>query len=434
MGSFPHLIDPFTLQPISFLGKRHPANFSQWAFRLVPSRSTSCMQMDLLRWYGRCRRDLPWRRTRDPYRIWVSEILLQQTRVETARIRYEAFFARFPTLARLAEAPLDEVLAAWQGLGYYSRARNLHRAARHVANELGGRIPDDLKALESLPGIGPYTARAIASIAFHKDAAALDGNVARVLCRLFALPLTSSSPTDRVRLQQLADRLLPKGKASSFNQAMMDLGALVCTPRSPKCATCPVARHCRSFRKGLASLYPVSKPKAPLSIRRRLMAAVFHRGAVLLQKRHPEGLLAGLWELPARTVEKAEAESHAWESLKRDLSQIVEISPSPGTRLLGIEHRYTHFRERISIVICTARPLRRPSSLRTWELPLRWVHRKKLFRYGLTGVTVKALRALAAQGFLENAGSPGPGQSEPVPALPNGKRSLHNPCYRKVKA
>ncbi len=394
------------------------------------------MQADLLRWYGRCRRDLPWRRTRDPYRIWVSEILLQQTRVETARTRYEAFFARFPTLASLAEASLDEVLAAWQGLGYYGRARNLHRAARQIVNEMGGRIPDDVQALERLPGIGPYTARAIASIAFHKDAAVLDGNVSRVLCRLFALSADPSSPADRLRLQRLADRLLPEGKASSFNQALMDLGAVVCTPRSPKCERCPLARYCVSFRKGCTSLYPVRKARTPLPVRRRLMAAVLHRGAVLLQKRHPEGLLAGLWELPACTVEKGETDSGAWEKLKRTLSRIAEISPAPGTHSLCIEHGYTHFLERISVVVCTARPLRRPSGLRTGELPLRWIHPNVLTRYALTGATVKALRALAAQGTWEHAGTSrsGPTRPDPVRAIPDRKRKHQSPSYRKAKA
>lgn len=402
----------------------------------MPYRSTSCMQMDLLQWYGRCRRDLPWRRTRDPYRIWVSEILLQQTRVETARTRYEDFFARFPTLASLAEASLDEVLAAWQGLGYYGRATNLHRAARHVVNELGGKIPDDVHALERLPGIGPYTARAIASIAFHKDAAVLDGNVARVLCRLFALSRDPSSQADRVRLQRLADRLLPKGKASSFNQALMDLGAVLCTPRSPKCERCPLVRYCRSFRKGLTTLYPVRKVRPPLPVRHRLMAAVFHRGALLLQKRPPEGLLARLWELPAHTIEKGETDSDAWEKLEKALSHIAEISRAPGRNSFRIEHGYTHFLERISVLVCTARPLLRPSSLQTGELLLRWIHPKRLGRYPLTGATVKALRALAAQRVLDGAGVSGSGPTERQFGCIIQKRKGEHPslAHRKVQA
>jgi A/G-specific adenine glycosylase len=363
----------------------------------VPLGSRPSIQTNLLRWYNRYRRDLPWRRTRDPYRIWVAEILLQQTRVETARLRYQAFLERFPTLDSLAKASLDEVLAAWQGLGYYSRARNLHRAAQKVVNELDGKIPDDVRALERLPGIGPYTARAIASIAFHKNAAVLDGNVARVLCRVFCLPWDPNLPADRARLQRLADRLLPKGKASPFNQALMDLGAVLCLPRSPKCGRCPVARYCRSYRKGRTSLYPVRRTRPPLPIRRRVMAAVIHRGALLLQKRQADGLLGGLWELPAQPLKEDETESSAWEKLKAALSQIVEISPVPHTSPLRLDHGYTHFFERISVVVCTARPIQRPSSLRTGELLLKWAHRNSLARYALTGVTVKALRAIESR-------------------------------------
>lgn len=392
----------------------------------MPLRSRPSIQADLLLWYNRCRRDLPWRRTRDPYRIWVAEILLQQTRVETVRPRYQAFLDRFPTLNSLAEASLDEVLAAWQGLGYYSRARNLHRAARKVVNELGGKIPDDVQILERLPGIGPYTARAIASIAFHKNVAVLDGNVARVLCRLFCLSSDPSLPAGRNRLQTLADRLLPEGKASFFNQALMDLGAVLCLPRSPKCGRCPVAHDCRSYQKGRISLYPVRKPRPPLPIRRRVMAALIHRGALLLQKRQPEGLLGGLWELPARTVEKGETEPCAWERLKEALSRIVEISPVSGTNPICIEHGYTHFLERISVVICAARPIQRPSRLRTGELLLKWIHRNSISRYGLTGVTVKALRAMESQEMHIRPGTRAAQSNryerKPLGSVPNPKR------------
>lgn len=339
-------------------------------------------------------------------------------------------------MVSLAEAPVDEVLAAWQGLGYYGRARNLHRAARRVVRELGGRIPDDVETLESLPGIGPYTARAIASIAFHKNAAVVDGNVARVLCRLFALPWDPSSPADRNRLQQLADRLLPDGQASSFNQALMDLGALLCIPRSPRCALCPVARYCRSFRKDKTALYPLRRTRLPLPIRHRLMAAILHRGSLLLQKRGSKGLLAGLWELPARTVETDENESRAWKTLKGALSQIVEISPAPGIPPVRIEHGYTHFLERVSVVVCTARPLRRPSNRRTGERRLRWIHPKVLTRYALTGVTVKALRALAAHGVLpyQKVSLSGPNHPEPPCHVRNRKQKHSTPRNWKGKA
>ena len=211
-----------------------------------PTEDLAVIGQRLLDWYERHRRDLPWRRTRDPYAIWVAEIMLQQTRVETVLAYFERFMARFPTLADLAMAPLDDVLKAWEGLGYYARARDLHRAARQVMARDHNEMPRTPEALRDLPGVGRYTAAAVASIAFGYDAVALDGNLRRVLCRLFAIDDDPGRPKTQRALERLAELMLPPGRAGDFNQALMDLGARYCTARSPKCSICPVRPACHT--------------------------------------------------------------------------------------------------------------------------------------------------------------------------------------------
>ncbi len=250
---------------------------------------------DLLRWYEACRRDLPWRRTRDPYAIWVSEVMLQQTRVDTVVPYYERFLARFPTAEALAEAPEDDVLALWSGLGYYRRARLLHAGAREVARL--GDVPRDREALLSVPGIGRYTAGAVASIAFGEPVGLVDGNVARVLARLFVIEEDMRKAGMR-RAQQLADEIVARPDPGAWNQALMELGATVCTPLKPACDRCPVATSCGAHALGRAAELPVlgakKKPEA-----RRVQSLVATRGdAVLLLRRKRDRLFGGLWEPP----------------------------------------------------------------------------------------------------------------------------------------
>lgn len=257
----------------------------------------------LLQWYRREKRDLPWRRSRDPYHIWVSEIMLQQTRVETVIPYFERFLARFPTVADLAEAPEADVLKAWEGLGYYSRARNLQAAARQVVDRHGGTVPDDKSAVFALKGVGPYTAGAILSIAFNQPEPAVDGNVMRVLSRFYNLDADIARPATRVTLERLAKSLIPEGAASDFNQALMELGALVCIPRSPSCSSCPVMARCAGRLEGREHELPVkSKAKPPKPVHRLavLVAATdpAMAGSVLVRQRPDEGLLARMWELP----------------------------------------------------------------------------------------------------------------------------------------
>jgi A/G-specific adenine glycosylase len=252
----------------------------------------------LLRWFDRHRRDLPWRRTRDPYGIWLSEVMLQQTRVEVVLPYYERFLSRFPTVEALAAAPLDEVLALWSGLGYYRRARQLHAAAQQIA-AAGAGFPRTLEGLRALPGIGDYTAAAVASIAFGVAAPVLDGNVERVLARRLALEESPKGSAARRRLLAAAAALLDPERPGDSNQALMELGATLCTPRRPKCLLCPVSEGCRATAESDPELYPAARVKRETE-KRRMVAVVVERPSGVLLFRRPDHseLLAGTWELP----------------------------------------------------------------------------------------------------------------------------------------
>lgn len=272
-------------------------------------------QQALLKWYGEKKRPLPWRQDHDPYKIWVSEVMLQQTRVDTVIPYYEKFIDRYPTLNDLARADEADVLKLWEGLGYYSRARNLLAGVREVAARYGGQVPDEKEAILSIKGIGPYTAGAILSIAYGKPVPAVDGNVLRVMARLFAVREDIAKAATKKRIEALVERLIPAGDASSFNQGLMELGSLVCLPRSPACAHCPVQRFCRAYREGRPEAFPVKTPKSrPRPV--GLAAAVLWRDdQVLIRQRPQDGLLARLWEFP--TVEWNGAFDR-WQTLSRD--------------------------------------------------------------------------------------------------------------------
>lgn len=265
----------------------------------------------LLLWYRRQKRDLPWRMNRDPYRIWVSEIMLQQTRVDTVIPYFENFMRKFPTVQALAEAPEEEVLKCWEGLGYYSRARNLQTGAREVCERYGGIIPDDKASVAALKGIGPYTSGAIMSIAFNRPEPAVDGNVMRVLSRYFCLEDDIAKASTRVKIEKLAVSLIPEGAAGDFNQALMELGALVCTPKSPSCLPCPVMEHCAARLAGRELELPVKTKAKPPRPELRVAAIVEgngqYAGKVLVRRRPDKGLLAGMWELPHVLVDKEHA-------------------------------------------------------------------------------------------------------------------------------
>ncbi|HJV45588.1 MAG TPA: A/G-specific adenine glycosylase [Bacillota bacterium] len=255
-------------------------------------------QHDLLYWFELNLRDLPWRRDRDPYKIWVSEVMLQQTRVDTVIPYFERFLDKFPTIKQLAMASEEEVLKQWEGLGYYSRARNLHAGVREVQENYGGQVPNSVKEISSIRGIGPYTAGAVLSIAYGIPEPAVDGNVMRVLSRILLITEDIAKAKTRKQIENMVRDLISRDNPSFFNQALMELGALICVPRSPKCDLCPVLKHCRAYRQDVQEELPIKgKGKPPREVKISAVCLI-HEGRFFIRKRPDTGLLAGLWELP----------------------------------------------------------------------------------------------------------------------------------------
>ncbi|MBB6673278.1 A/G-specific adenine glycosylase [Cohnella nanjingensis] len=299
----------------------------------------------LLGWYKVAKRDLPWRRSRDPYHIWISEIMLQQTRVDTVIPYFNRFVERFPTVADLAAAPEEDVLKAWEGLGYYSRARNLQAAAREVTERYGGRVPDDKAAVSGLKGVGPYTSGAIMSIAFNRPEPAVDGNVMRVLSRYFCIDEDIARPATRIGMEGLARKLIPEGEAADFNQALMELGAMICTPKSPSCLVCPVMEHCQGRQAGREEELPIKTKAKPPKPQYRLAALTLDAsGRVLVRQRPEQGLLARLWELPHAEIPDAEQ----WRSAEAAPALFEAAMAAEGLairaerHIADAEHIFTH--------------------------------------------------------------------------------------------
>jgi len=322
----------------------------------------------LLAWYDRHRRALPWRarsgETPDPYRVWLSEIMLQQTTVATVGPYFARFLERWPDVRSLARAPLDDVLHAWQGLGYYARARNLHACARDLAARLGGRFPEDEGDLRALPGIGAYTAAAIAAIAFDRPASALDGNGERVIARLHAVktPLPAAKP----ELRRLAARLVPASRPGDYAQALMDLGAAICTPVKPKCALCPWRGSCRARLAGIAASLPVRAAKKPKPRRHGVAFwTVRPDGAVWLRRRPERGLLGGMMEVP----------STSWRSRPWGEKEAVRSAPCRARWMLlpgAVRHGFTHFDLELSILAAVVKGRAKPGGPKInglWVLP-----------------------------------------------------------------
>jgi len=317
----------------------------------------------LLAWYDRHARVLPWRAPpgappADPYRVWLSEIMLQQTTVATVGPYFADFLARWPSVEALAAAPLDEVLTAWAGLGYYARARNLHRCARVVAGDLGGRFPDSEDRLVKLPGIGPYTAAAVAAIAFGRRAVVVDGNVERVVARLFQVetPLPAAKP----ELTRLAAGLTPAARAGDFAQAMMDLGATVCLPRGPRCPLCPLQQDCRAAAAGSAAELPRRRPKAAKPTRRAVAFWLAGpEGELLLRRRPEKGLLGGMMEVPSTPWRDG-----AWEP--REAAALVPLAGDWRTLPGVVRHTFTHFHFEVTVWAAQAAAAALPSGAGRW--------------------------------------------------------------------
>jgi A/G-specific adenine glycosylase len=295
----------------------------------------------LLEWYASNARLLPWRGHPDPYAIWVSEVMLQQTRVETVIPYFKSWMMRFPSIQSLAKASQQEVLSAWEGLGYYGRARHLHEAAHIVMTEYHGRLPQEAPLLRRLPGVGRYTAGAIASIAFGKDEPTLDGNIRRVIARYFNVSENAHSSVGEREMWRLAAEHLPKGQTGEYNQALMDLGAGLCAPKSPDCPHCPVETGCQARALGIQELRPVRLPRPEIPHFVVTAAVIDRDGGVLIARRPAEGLLGGMWEFPGgKQKEGEDLPTCLMRELREELGVEVKVNEQVGV----YRHAYTHFR------------------------------------------------------------------------------------------
>ena len=359
-----------------------------------PCRGNDCpaIRNALAAWYRRNARRLPWRQADDPYRVWLSEVMLQQTQVKTVLPYYERFTAAFPDVSRLAEADPQKVLKLWEGLGYYRRAHHLMAAARIIDRKHGGRLPDRRDAFRALPGVGDYIANAVMSIAFRQAYAVVDGNVKRVLARLWRLETPVNRPSSHNRFQTLADALLDTRNPARHNQAVMELGALVCKPRRPSCESCPVAAHCRARRHGAIDRYPLRDPRARIPEHALVAGMVYKRGKLLIVRRPDRGFLGGLWEFPGgRRLpgEKAEA------ACRRSIHEQTGLSVAVDEPVTRVKHAYTHFRIQLAVWACRWQSgrvrLKGPAAFR-------WVRRRELAAFPLPGAVKKALDCLSENG------------------------------------
>ncbi len=355
------------------------------------SRERAAFQRRLLRHFRATMRALPWRRRSTPYRVLVAEVMLQQTQVERVAQYFRRWMRRFPSIKALAAAPLDEVLKQWEGLGYYTRARNLRKAARLIVEKHHGRVPRRLETLQKLPGIGRYTAGAVLSIACNMSVPVLDGNVARVLCRVFAIRRDPTKADTKKLLWTLAEALIPDGDARDFNQALMEHGALVCTPQSPGCAECCVRALCNAYSRDLQKKLPV-KARRPKTIKHDIGVAVIReRGRYLIQQRPDGALLAGLWEFPG-------GKRHPGESIaaciRRELDEELGIEVEVGDKLCEVSHTYTHYRVTLHVHWC--RIVRgRPTPL--YAQQLRWARPADFTKYTFPAANLRIIKELAEE-------------------------------------
>lgn len=317
--------------------------------RLPPGHRTH-IEHSLLPWFRTHARSMPWRDHRTPYTIWVSETMLQQTRVETVIPYFQRWMRAFPTVEALAEADQEQVLKLWEGLGYYARARNLHDGARQVVAEFSGELPQDPRKLRSIKGIGPYTLAAIMSLAFAEPYAVLDGNVERVLTRLCAIDEDIRKSVVKDKLRRLAKRLLADHPPGEFNEAVMELGATICTPSAPQCGSCPLRTICRAGKSGTPQIYPYKSKKAPIPTI-EVGAGVVWKSAdtFLVARRNQKEMLGGLWEFPGGKLEEGETIP---ECIQRELEEELGIQVEVGPELMTVRHTYSHFHLRMAVHHC----------------------------------------------------------------------------------
>lgn len=354
---------------------------------------------NLLDWYQTHKRDLPWRRSKNPYYIWISEVMLQQTRVDTVIPYFHRFIDQFPTVEALATAPEENVLKAWEGLGYYSRARNLQTAVREVHERYDGIVPQNKEEISSLKGVGPYTSGAILSIAYNKPEPAVDGNVMRVLSRYFLIEEDIMKPATRTKMEKLARELILEGTASDFNQALMELGAMVCTPRSPHCLTCPVMAHCSAREAGMEEALPIKKKAKPPRPELRAVALIEgtgeNEGKWLIRQRPQEGLLARMWELPhvAWKSEGWNSDEDNRSELRQAIVDQEQISIQPTDWFMDTEHIFSHIVWKMKIYRAKLSNANRSSHGGEWiPFHYRWVGPEELDQYAFPNVFIRIMK------------------------------------------
>jgi A/G-specific adenine glycosylase len=349
----------------------------------MAAKNLSPIRQKLLRWYDRNKRDLPWRHTQDPYAIWLAETMLQQTQVKTVLPYYEKFLRAFPTVTALDRAPLENVLRAWSGLGYYRRAENLKKSARQIVRDHAGKLPQEFGALRRLAGVGDYTAGALMSIAFCRRYPAVDGNVRRVLGRVFAIDAIDNDK----QLQNTASRLVSRSRPGDFNQALMELGATLCAPTAPQCERCPLRTDCAATIHGNAERRTARRRRIEFKSVIWPLAIVRQRGKILLRRRAKGGLLARLWELPGGEI------VHSDTPLKMVREELRELAPAPKRRCsIGeIRHSITHRRIRALIYLFDY-PAR--AKLRLPSKQWRWIDRRRIQGQAISSMTAKAVRLL----------------------------------------
>jgi A/G-specific adenine glycosylase len=307
------------------------------------------LRKQLVKWYLANHRDLPWRRSKNAYRIWVSEVMLQQTQVNTVLSYYRQFLKTFPNIKKLAGADLQAILKAWEGMGYYARARNLHRAAKVVMQDHNGRIPDTWEAFRSLPGVGDYIAAAVLSMAFDQPHAVVDGNVKRVLARLYKIDAPVNQAGSQNRFKEAADKLLDSQQPGTFNQAVMELGALICKPRNPSCDACPLSPFCRAYKTNRVADFPRRRKSKATPQYHIAVGVVFKNDRVLITRRKAQGLLGGLWEFPGGKIRDGES---ARAACIREIKEEVNLNVKIDRHLAKVKHAYTHFKIVMDVFCC----------------------------------------------------------------------------------
>jgi len=367
----------------------------------LPTEGKVFIRRRILSWYGRHGRPLPWRQTRDPYAIWISEIMLQQTQVATVIPYYQGFLKKFPTVTALSAASPDEVIKSWENLGYYHRARLMHRAAKAMVGVWGGKLPPNYDDLLGLPGIGPYTAGAIASIAFGKRVLALDGNAKRVYARLYAFEQRLDGREGEERISQLAQPLLPAKGAGTFNQAIMDLGATLCTPRTPACPLCPLNPFCHASAKGIQDRLPVPRKGRGLPHKDMTASVIINKaGKVLIVKRPEQGLLPGLWKLPGG--ERCGGGTLP-EALERRVMEELGLTVKVLEPVTSVNHTFTHFRMTLHAFRARIRK-GKPRPLTCARLA--WVHPSDLSAYAFSKADRTIVQKALSSGAQAKAPTP----------------------------